>query len=66
MNVIVDTCSWSVALRRNIAPEMISVVNQLQELITEGKVILLGAIRQEFVTMNNLFVYGIIFVLLVI
>lgn len=47
MNVIVDTCVWSVALRRNTPSDKIPIVNRLRDLITNGQVVLLGAIRQE-------------------
>ena len=47
MKVIVDTSVWSLALRRNIPNDEITTVNVLEDLITDGKVILLGVIRQE-------------------
>ena len=47
MKVVVDTCVWSLALRRNIATEEVAIVKILRELITDGRVVLLGAIRQE-------------------
>jgi predicted nucleic acid-binding protein len=47
MNVIVDTSVWSLALRRNKSNIESHSVKLLKYLITEGKVILLGAIRQE-------------------
>ena len=47
MKVVVDTCVWSLALRRNVANEEIAIVKRLRELITDGQVVLLGAIRQE-------------------
>jgi predicted nucleic acid-binding protein len=50
MNVIVDTAIWSLALRRN-SPEMNSaVVNELRSLIANGRVIMLGSIRQEILS----------------
>jgi len=50
MNVIVDTAIWSLALRRN-SPEMnAAVVNQLRSLIANGRVIMLGSIRQEILS----------------
>jgi predicted nucleic acid-binding protein len=50
MNVIVDTAIWSLALRRN-SPEMNSaVLNQLRSLIANGRVIMLGSIRQEILS----------------
>lgn len=47
MKVIVDTSIWSLALRRNSPPDEIFRVKELRDLITDGKVVLLGAIRQE-------------------
>ncbi|MFP4101635.1 PIN domain nuclease [Coleofasciculus sp.] len=47
MNVIVDTSVWSLALRRNTLDDRTSIVNVLRELIADGRVVLLGAIRQE-------------------
>ena len=47
MKVIVDTCIWSLALRRNVASQDMAIVKILRELITDGRVALLGAIRQE-------------------
>ncbi|MGH7281325.1 MAG: type II toxin-antitoxin system VapC family toxin [Polyangiaceae bacterium] len=46
MNVLVDTSVWSLALRRHL-PRETHVERELVELIGEGRVILLGAIRQE-------------------
>ena len=49
MKVIVDTSVWSLALRRKnrIDPP---VVNALEELITDGRVQMIGAIRQEILS----------------
>jgi len=47
MKVLVDTSVWSLALRRNNLDNTLPVVNQLRELIADGKVVLLGAVRQE-------------------
>ncbi len=47
MNVVVDTSVWSLALRRNSPNDAISIVNILRDLIADGRVILLGVIRQE-------------------
>lgn len=49
MNVIVDTCVWSYALRRQPATEM-AVVEELQALITAFRVQMLGVIRQEILS----------------
>ena len=49
MNVLVDTSVWSLALRRRraaIQPETLELI----ELIREGRVTLLGAIRQELLS----------------
>ena len=46
MNVLVDTSVWSLALRR--AKRVDSTVSgELAELIGEGRVVMLGAVRQE-------------------
>ena len=51
MNVIVDTCVWSLALRKSkkqrLSAEQQNYVNELKELITEVRVQFVGAIRQE-------------------
>lgn len=52
MKVIVDSSVWSLALRRNRPIDSIAKVNVLQDLIAEGRVVLLGAIRQEL--FNNI------------
>ena len=49
MKVIVDTCIWSSVLRRNASPSSI-VAEELTELIKDGKVQMLGAIRQELLS----------------
>ena len=49
MKVIVDTCVWSLALRRN-TPKSIHLVNELKELISEVRVQLVGPIRQELLS----------------
>lgn len=48
MNVLVDTSVWSLALRRRAvsAPE----ASELAELIKEGRVALLGPVRQEILS----------------
>ena len=50
MSVIVDTSVWSLALRRNTPPTSFPAVTILQDLITDDRVILLGAIRQEILS----------------
>lgn len=47
MNVVVDTSVWSLALRRNTPNDATSLVNILRDLIADGRVVLLGVIRQE-------------------
>jgi hypothetical protein len=47
MKVIVDTSIWSLTLRRNSPPDEISRGKGLRDLITKGRVVLLGAIPQE-------------------
>ena len=46
MKVIVDTSVWSLALRRQ-KQQNNSVVNKLRDLIADGRVVLLGSVRQE-------------------
>jgi len=46
MKVIVDTCIWSLALRRR-HNQFASEVYRLQDLISDGLVQMLGPIRQE-------------------
>lgn len=48
MSVIVDTAVWSLALRRN-SPN-VAVVEPLQRLIADGRVMISGAIRQEILS----------------
>lgn len=49
MRVIVDTCVWSLALRRNTQsdPQTVAI---LRDLIVDGRVALLGAVRQEILS----------------
>jgi hypothetical protein len=49
MNVLVDTPVWSLALRRS-TPQNSALVRELAELIREGRVLMLGAIRQELLS----------------
>ncbi len=44
MRVVVDTFLWSLALRRNAISQAMLVVNQLRDLIVDGRVVLLGAV----------------------
>lgn len=50
MNVIVDTCVWSAALRHTTKPEAQESANELRELINERRAVLLGPIRQEILS----------------
>ncbi|MHC5672489.1 PIN domain-containing protein [Nostoc sp.] len=50
MKVIVDTSIWSLALRRNYKVDDSPYVAVLQELIADGRVALLGAVRQEILS----------------
>lgn len=49
MKVIVDTSIWSIALRRKNRIDQ-PVVNALEELIADGRVQMIGAIRQEILS----------------
>ncbi len=49
MRVIVDTSVWSLALRRKVVMES-AYVDLLKDLIQDGRVVLLGAIRQELLS----------------
>ena len=46
MNVLVDTCIWSHAIRSR-KPEYEVLVKSLETLIAEQRVLIIGAIRQE-------------------
>lgn len=51
MNVIVDTCIWSFALRRKRPTQAEQChVAELQSLIEEQRVVLLGPVRQEILS----------------
>jgi len=49
MRVIVDTSVWSLALRRKVAMES-AHVDLLRDLIQDGRVVLLGSVRQELLS----------------
>ncbi len=49
MKIIIDTCIWSLVLRRN-GPTNDTYVTELKELIKEVRVQLIGAIRQELLS----------------
>ena len=48
MKVIVDTSVWSLVLRRKQADN--KMANVLQDLIADGRVIMIGAVRQEILS----------------
>src|SRR5690348_3422574 len=50
MKVIVDTSVWSLALRRNSQANNSPHVALLRNLIVDGRVALLGAVRQEILS----------------
>ena len=50
MKVIVDTSVWSLSLRRQKKQQNSSIVNKLGDLIADGRVVILGAIRQEILS----------------
>ncbi|MGF1539675.1 MAG: hypothetical protein ACFCU5_04365 [Pleurocapsa sp.] len=49
MKVIVDTSVWSLVLRRQKQQEEL-IGNKLHDLIADGRVVLLGGIRQEILS----------------
>ena len=51
MNVLVDTCVWSLALRRL---EQNEISEKLINLILSSQVVIIGAIRQEATSENLL------------
>lgn len=50
MSVIIDTVIWSLALRRNAPAQNSGAISQLQGLIRNNQVRILGAIRQEILS----------------
>ena len=53
MNVLVDTTVWSIALRRRrkaLAGQELAIVRELEQLVTEGRALLAGPVRQEILT----------------
>ena len=48
MNVLVDTCVWSHAFRRAIAPD--ATAHHLNELIKQNRAQILGVVRQEILS----------------
>jgi predicted nucleic acid-binding protein len=49
MNVLVDTSIWSLALRRKEPKDGVDE-QELRELLREGRVVMMGAIRQEILS----------------
>jgi predicted nucleic acid-binding protein len=49
VKVLVDTSVWSLALRRT-RPSPIPVVEELAELVREGRTVIIGPIRQELLS----------------
>jgi predicted nucleic acid-binding protein len=49
VSVIVDTSVWSLALRR-ATPRRDAIVDELGALITEGRIVMLGPVRQEILS----------------
>ena len=49
MKVLVDTSVWSLALRR-VKPTSSKIVEELAELVREGRVVIIGPIRQELLS----------------
>ena len=49
MNVLLDTSVWSLALRRK-DPKDGSEEQELRELVREGRIVVMGAIRQEILS----------------
>ena len=50
MIVIVDTSIWLLAFRRNAPDETANIIKDFRDLIANGQVALLGAIRQEILS----------------
>lgn len=53
MNVLVETSVWSLALRRrpqDLNPGQVSLVRELRTLIQEGRVTMIGVVRQELLS----------------
>jgi predicted nucleic acid-binding protein len=49
VNILVDTSVWSLALRRKQAKSLPETL-ELEELVREGRVILIGPVRQELLS----------------
>jgi len=49
MSVLVDTCVWSLAFRRGRSDRP-DIVDELRALILDGRVVMLGPVRQEILS----------------
>src|SRR5215212_6264252 len=50
MKVLVDTAIWSLALRRKSRPQEPSTTSELASLVKDGRVAIIGPIRQELLS----------------
>ena len=54
MNLLVDTCIWSLVLRRkskaSLSPEDQKFVSRLADAIQDGNVVIIGPVRQEILS----------------
>ncbi|MEA2236755.1 MAG: hypothetical protein QOC81_1479 [Thermoanaerobaculia bacterium] len=50
MKVLVDTTVWSLVLRRKVRPENASTESELASLIGDGRIAIIGPIRQELLS----------------
>jgi predicted nucleic acid-binding protein len=50
MKVLVDTCIWSLALRRSKSEKNSAVIGQLTDFISDSLVQMIGPIRQEILS----------------
>src|SRR5579862_1609274 len=53
LRVLVDTAVWSLALRRpadKLSPPQRLVVHELKQLIADGRVLMVGPVRQELLS----------------
>lgn len=50
MSVLVDTCIWSYALRRRNGLPNQQIIDALNDVIQQRKVVMLGVIRQEILS----------------
>jgi predicted nucleic acid-binding protein len=50
VKVLIDTPIWSVALRRKHRPEDASTTSELAALVEDGRVVMIGPVRQELLS----------------